>query len=251
MMLRTIGFDRYIQLNSLNAIASKLCQQYDDINSIRNHMHDLLKSEYPNYEARRKTITVITRIWIRVPNNVKELQKDALWLLNNIQPKERIWLHWGMAMVAYPFFRDITLTIGRLLSLQCETATNQIHHRVQKNWGQRTTVIRAIDRVIQSLHEWKAIDLLKNRRKNAINAFTKLTTNNIDLQIWLIKAIFIAEGVDSMQMKGVMTSPSIFPFLLNISRSDLQRSNVLEYSKQDSNSEILMIKYQRAISTLY
>lgn len=245
-MLKTVGFDRYIQRGWLNAIAGKLCMEGEGIDSIRDYLHDLLKADYPNYEARRKTLTVLTRIWIRIPNNMDGLQKQAVSLFERVTPTERIWLHWGMTMVAYPFFGDIASTIGRLLSLQGETTTYQVHQRIEEKWGRRTTVVRAIDRVIQSMYEWKVIQLLDEDRNSTIKSSHKLSTNNAELQLWLLQAILLSEGTGSMQMQQAMSFPSIFPFILNITRLDLQESNALEYSRQDINSEIITMKRQKA-----
>lgn len=244
-MLKTVGFDRYIQLDWLNAIAGKLCVEGENRDSIRDYLHDLLKADYPNYEARRKTITVLTRIWTRIPSKMDGLQEQAVSLFDKVAPAEKIWLHWGMTMAAYPFFEDITSAIGRLLSLQGETTTNQIHQRIEEKWGQRTTVVRAIDRVIQSMYEWKVIQLLDDNN-NTIRALRKFSTNKRDLQLWLLQAVLLSEGTDSMQVQQAMSFPSIFPFTLNITRLDLQKSNVWEYSKQDINTEILTMRHWKA-----
>jgi hypothetical protein len=242
-MLKTIGFDRYIQLDWLNAVANKLCQSSWDFDSIRGYMHDLLNTYHPNYEARRKTITVLTRIWLRVPSDAREVQLQAISLFDQVPESERIWLHWGMTMIAYPFFRDITSSIGKLLSLQRQPSIHQIHNLVENKWGQRTTVKRAVNRVIQSLREWNTI--YNQHNTNTFTVPIKFTTNNKDLQRWLLEAILRSEGIDSMQMQRLLNSPSIFPFLINTSSLDFRSSNTLEYSKQAYNSEILAIRYQR------
>lgn len=104
-------------------------------------------------------------------------------------------------------------------------------------------VKRATSRVIQSLCEWNTIS---NRYDSSI--FTvpiKFTTNNKVLQLWFLEAILRSEGIDSMQIQRLLNSPSIFPFLLNISYLDFRSSSTLEYSKQAYNSETLTIRYQR------
>lgn len=241
-MLRIVGFDRYINLSWLDTMAYLLLnstQKNYTLKNIRSYSHEMLKEAYPSHESRRKTITVLTRIWIRVPDNHKSLQQQAIKLYDNVSPHERIWIHWGMCLIAYPLFRDISSIIGKLLLIQKEVKTSQIHQRIKEKWGQRTTLIRAINRVIQSMDSWKVISLEKEK---VIRSTLKYNSDNMDLQMWLIQAVLISEFQESMQLQRLMKSPSLFPFDIDISRYDLQRDSHFIYCKENVNSEILSLR---------
>ncbi len=60
-------------------------------------------------------------------------------LLPQISGQERIWLHWGMAGLAYPFFRDLAAVIGRILTLQDDFTNSQVQTRLKTEWGDRAT----------------------------------------------------------------------------------------------------------------
>tara|TARA_R110002167_G_scaffold364117_1_gene585400 strand:+ start:542 stop:847 length:306 start_codon:yes stop_codon:yes gene_type:complete len=60
------------------------------------------------------------RIWTLVPALQHPICEEAFALLRSIAPQDRVWLHWGMPQLAYPIFRDLASTIGRLLKLQEE-----------------------------------------------------------------------------------------------------------------------------------
>jgi hypothetical protein len=126
------------------------------------------------------------------------------------------------------------------MSLEIEVTSEHIHRRMEERWGKRSTLKRAIDRVLQSMYEWK---IICENRKGSIQIPSKVATNNKKLQLWLIETVLRSEGVDSMYIPKVLNSPSVFPFLINISRSDLQRSKIFEYIRQGVNYEILAIRH--------
>jgi hypothetical protein len=72
-------------------------------------------------------MTVLMRMWVRVPKEHRQLHQNAIKLFNIVQHQDRIWIHWGMILLAYPFFRDVASTVGRLMLLQGEVTSSQIH----------------------------------------------------------------------------------------------------------------------------
>ncbi len=86
-----------------------------------------LKDELPGKESRAKSAGIILRIWSGIPPERVALLRDrAVALLPRISGQERIWLHWGMSALAYPFFRDTAEVVGRLLALQDDFTTAQV-----------------------------------------------------------------------------------------------------------------------------
>ncbi|MCP4358776.1 MAG: hypothetical protein GY796_12220, partial [Chloroflexi bacterium] len=153
MNKKTIGFDRELSLPWLDLTAG-LAQENLDVQRARQELTARLAAEIPGKEACRKTVTLLTRIWIRVPPEYQALQTEALTLAPNVLPQERPWLHWGMSMLAYPFFHDVALTVGRLLKLQTEISSLQVQRRMREAWGQRTTLERAVSRLLKTLVAW-------------------------------------------------------------------------------------------------
>jgi len=68
-MALNIGFDRRVKLEWLDAVAWKAATE-TDIAEVRKYLDDFLQSECRSKEARRKTITVLTRIWSGYRRNI-------------------------------------------------------------------------------------------------------------------------------------------------------------------------------------
>ena len=94
-----------------------------------------LRKELPGKESRAKASGIILRIWSGVDAKHVALRDRAVALLPRISGQERIWLHWGMTALAYPFFRDLAEVVGRLLALQDDFTTAQVQARMIDGMG--------------------------------------------------------------------------------------------------------------------
>jgi len=237
--LRRVGFDRIIKIEWLDAISGKM-QIEKNVKELRKYLHDFLKNEHPTFEARRKTITVLMRIWFFVPREHVSTRDKALQVIDKTSPQERLLIHWGMILLAYPFFRDVVTIIGRLFTLQGEFSVSQVLRKMEKSWGQRTTVKRAVQRVIRSLCEWSVIDETAERGVYVPSA--KVETLATDLELWFIEAVLRSGNADFIPLEQLYSMPFAFPFSLGVSISDLFESGKFEISQQGLNKGIITAK---------
>jgi len=234
-----IGFDRRIRLEWLDATAWKTGTE-ENVAEVRKYLNELLKTEYKNKEARRKTITVLTRIWVRVPDEHRVLQGRARKILFESDPGTRLWLHWGMTLLAYPFFRDITTIIGRLLTLQSEVSLQQISRRLAERWGERSTVRRACQRVVRSMVDWGVLD--DTSTPGVYIPVAKKETTAEDVQLWFLEALLCSEPTPIIPLQQLSQIPSAFPFHLDISIITIRQSKQLEIQRQGLDLDMVVIR---------
>ena len=237
-MALNIGFDRRVKLEWLDAAAWKAATE-TDITEVRKYLDDFLQSECQSREARRKTITVLTRIWVRVPQKHRSLQERALEILTEDGPDTRLWLHWGMTLVAYPFFRDIADITGRLLTLQNEVSLEQVYRRLAERWGERSTVRRASQRVVRSMVDWGVLQ--DTAVKGVYIPAAKKGPASASVQLWFLEALLYSESTQAVILQQLPKLPSAFPFHLDISVANIRQSKRFEIQRQGLDLDMVTI----------
>lgn len=235
-MTAVVGFDRKIKLDWLDAFADRVAQDQDP-GKLRSYLHDSLAEEHPAETARGKTVTVLMRIWSRVPDEYLQIREQAFELLKSINSKDRIWLHWGMCLMAYSLFNDSATAIGRLLKLQDDLTLGQVHRRLIQSWGERATVNRAYQRVIRSMVDWDV--LTDTGEKGRFASAPQRATRSKRLQIWLLKAAHTANGKELIEANELLTLPCLFPFKLSLSKADLRNSEDFEVHRQGLDMDMV------------
>jgi len=241
-MNRIIGFDRKLQLDWLDATAG-LCQESLDSGIVAARLHQQLESEIGGLEARRKTITVLLRIWVNVPVEYGRLRGEALQLAAQVSPEERLWLHWGMSLLAYPFFRDVAATVGQLSRLQGILSQAQVQRRMIENWGQRTTLQRSVQRLIRTFVEWGV--LAETGERGSYEVCPLRQTENSALALWLLECTLRANGAE-MPLMTLVQSPQLFPFDLTPYAGNLRRSERFVVNREGLDLEMVALSSRRA-----
>lgn len=236
-MESTIGFDRRVKLAWLDATAWKVGMG-EDVADIRRYLNKLLGTEGEAKEACRKTITVLTRIWARVPDEHRALWRRGLELVLESDAETRLWLHWGMTLLAYPFFRDIAAIIGRLLTLQDEVSLKQISRRVEERWGERSTVRTACRRVVRSMVDWGV--LRDAGPKGVYIPAAKKQTGAEGVQLWFLEALLRSEATAAIPLSQLLNMPSAFPFHLDVSVVAMRQQ--FEIQRQGLDLDMVAVK---------
>lgn len=241
---RTIGFDRKIQLDWLDATAGWAGQALS-AGDIRLHLDRLLEGKVASggdRSARDKTRTVLMHIWVDVSSALRPLRNEGLALFQSREALVRLPLHWGMCLATYPFFRDITGTAGRLLELQGTVALSQVTRRVAEIWGERSTVTRATQRVIRSLVLWEVL-----RETDARGVFApapRMTVAGDDgLVVWLVEAALSGSDYQGRPLRSLLSSATFFPFEVQVSRRDLVKHPRLELHRQGLDEEMVTRRF--------
>ena len=236
-MLNSIGFLHYIRSEWLDATVSYYTKS-QDLDIIKAKLDKIIEYETKSEEVKRKTIDVLTRTWIRVPKNIEVYRQNGIELFQKVEPSEYIILHWGMLLIAFPFFRDICEIIGKLNQLYGKITTGQIHQRMIEKWGKRSSMVRATDRVLQSMIQWEIIE----KTDNELVLKNQLKISNIDLCMWIIEALLRSEHTNAMEYDRLVLLPTIFPFSIDVPFYYVKKSNRFHYSMQGINIGVLSLR---------
>ena len=107
---------------------------------------------------REKVITILLKTWITVPPELEKLRDEGLHILPSLAREDRIAIHWGMALAAYPFWGAVATQAGRLLRLQGTAAAAHVQRRIREEYGERETASRATRRVLRSFIDWGVLN---------------------------------------------------------------------------------------------
>jgi hypothetical protein len=238
-MRKVVGIDRKIQRVWLDAVLDRLTQTTDE-GELRAFLDNHLKDDVSGKESRAKTIGISLRIWNGIPATRIPLRDRAVAILPRISGQERIWLHWGMTALAYPFFRDVAEVVGRLLALQDDFTTAQVQGRMLATWGDRAASKQAAQKLITTLVDWEV--LRSTNTKGHFLLARKMTASTPDLQLWLLEALLGASAADEIEAQQFLRLPESFPFGLSIGVGDLRRHQGFNIHRQGLDMDIVSLR---------
>jgi hypothetical protein len=242
-MRNVVGIDRKIKRAWLDTALDKLTQTTDEA-ELRVFLDRALKNELPGKESRAKSVGIVLRIWSGIPKERVALRDRAVAMLPRITGQERLWLHWGMAALAYPFFRDAAEVVGRLLALQDDFTTAQVQARLVPTWGDRATSKKAAQALLTTLADWEV--LRSTKAKGHFLLAAKMKPSNPDLQLWLLEALLGASAADEIEAQQLLRLPEAFPFALSIGVADLRRHEGFNLHRQGLDMDMVGLRKVRA-----
>ncbi len=239
-MPERIGFDRKIRRAWLDLAAETVLRERDPA-AVHAALDRALASEVRGSEARRKTVNLLTRIWLRVPQAHRPLRDEALSLWNDVTGTDRLWLHWGLALLAYPFFRDVVTVVGRLLRLQERFTTGQVYRQIVARWGERTTLKKATQRVITSLVDWGIFHPVEEGRGLYV-AIAPPATTHAELPLWLLECALRSHPNDALPLYDLLRLSSLFPFQIDIGLDRLHASARFLILREGDGRELVTVR---------
>jgi|GEM_PF-303623 len=238
-MRQVVGIDRKIKRAWLDAALDRLAQGTDE-SELRTFLDNHLKDELPGQASRAKSIGIILRIWSGIPRERLALRDRAIALLPKISGQERVWLHWGMAAVAYPFFRDTAEVVGRLVTLQDDFTTAHVQARMLTNWGDRATCREAAQKLVTMLVDWEVLRATKT--KGHFLLARQMTASIPELQLWLLESLLWASTADEIEAQQLLRLPESFPFQFNVGVSDLRKHEGFNIHRQGLDMDMVDIR---------
>ena len=211
-----IGFSQRIRLEWLEKTAN-LVLAGNDKDAVNDSLQELLKDRVSiGGQAirgnREKVITILMKTWLTVPRGLEAFRDKGLKIHQGLPRKERIAVHWGMALAVYPFWSAVAAHTGRLLRLQGTAAAAHIQRRVKEQYGERETASRAARRVLRSFIDWNVLN--ETDEKGVYAQGNRYSIQDPRLIAWMLEASLHAHPNSSAAIKDLFDGPSIFPFRL-------------------------------------
>lgn len=218
----TIGYNRTVRLRWLDFTAELTAtgqSEADIIAALQEYLrNELSVGSKAKRGSREKTITILLKTWIRVRPSLRAFRDRAIGLLATYKSSDRLALHWGMTIAAYPFFGTVAEVVGRLLRLQKQFTASQVHRRIRELFGERETVSRSTRYVLRAFVDW---GILKEGSK--IGVYTqgrRVSVSDSNVAVCLLAAILYLSTNGAPSLRSLLGSPALFPFALQQVRLD-------------------------------
>lgn len=255
-----IGFDRIARLKWLQKAAYYVSFGEKE-DSVRSFLLEELKRDFglecvTKRGSLDKTLSILMRIWVKVPESLKSFRNDGLKLLSELPGNLNIAVHWGMVMAVYPFWGVVAAHVGRLLRLQGTVSTFQITTRIIQEYGQRPTVRDALRRILSSMLDWGVLSRIKGENGGFIRGIYRggiiVESDSPKLIAWLAEALIRSRGNKAITFDQFLSSPAFFPVKTKI-LSPTKLVNVserLEILEHGLNQELLVLSNGPAKATV-
>ena len=226
-----IGFSRTIKLPWLNAAAT-LRRQTDDMAELRAGLEPVLMSELSGLDARRKTLDVLVGIWHKTAQVNPALHAESLDLYSQTAGEhDRLFLHYGLTLLYYPFFRHCAATLGRFVR-NGETPTRQmVKTKIAAELGHFGALDRSVERIIASLTDWGILIHIPETRAYQ-PAPNKLSASSKHLETWLLACALTGLTQNQILFNDLLQSPALFPFKFSIAVDHLRVDSRFHIQRQ-------------------
>lgn len=199
-----IGFDRFIKGDwATMALKVRLGQVEPG------EVMALLEAEGLSAAARKKTKTVLNRLWLEPREELVDFASRGVALYEANAPA--MVLHWGVSIATYPFFAHVADVVGRLTALQGDCATTEVHRRMSERYGEREGTYRMTNMILQTQADWGAIRRVE-RNKRLIRE-PALPVIGAELTAWLMEAA-IRSVRKQISASAITTLPRLYPLAI-------------------------------------
>ena len=199
-----IGFDRFIRLDWA-AGALRVRSGATDISEL----DQILTEAHAGLEAKKKTRTVLNRLWLEPREEVVGLADRGVDIFGRVANAQVAVLTWGMAIAVYPFFARVAEIVGRLTSIQGDCTTVEVHRRMAEIYGEREGTRRMTNMVLQSQVDWSLLS--KSENGKTLTRKPSISVQSPETVQWLAEALLMHIG-RPLSLDGLAGQPTMFPF---------------------------------------
>lgn len=230
-MDKNIGFRRNIYLSWMDAAAA-FCAETDDLDQVRERLDPVVAEQVKSRENRQKALSILLHIWGTSAATHPTLQGEAINLYaQSVTQADRVWLHYGMTLLTYDFFRLGVLIIGQLSRYSDDLTPKEVKQKVVAEMGELGAIEKATERILFSLRNWGV--LAESERRNTYRPLRRqLTASNFPLEEWMLAVTLTAHPAQEIAFADLVRLPELFPFQFTIDVDHLRQSKLLAVHRQ-------------------
>ncbi len=221
-------FDRFIRYEWVEHALELAIQQQNP-----SSLQPWLLNQGLGKESARRTANLLTLLWFRPNSLMAPLRDKALSLFFSLSSDEHLVLHWGMAICQFPLFRETARVMGLLGRLQGEFTRHEIVQRIIEKYSNQSTVRRAVERIVQTLEDWKILQIQQDGRYELI--YTQ-SIQSSTLAEWLLCTVMAENQEKYWLVTDLYRANEIFPFNLEM-HSTLLYDSLSFVLERDSDGE--------------
>lgn len=214
-MAKAIGLSRNIKIQWLNKATDLLGENLPET-EYKQALNEYLSFEISSATNLRKTREILMNIWFYEDDEINEIRKVGLSLINEF-PDFSMPLHWCMMLVVYPVFADICKLIGRISDFQDEITLAQIKKKLFDEWGERTTLFHSTDKIIATMKEMGALSCKKPGKYH----ISKLAVNNDKIVNYMLMISMKVGGKSYYTFSDLTNMGILFPFEYHVNKEQL------------------------------
>jgi hypothetical protein len=242
-MDKGIGFNRNIFLPWLDAAAA-FCAETDDPAELRARLEPVVGQDVRGVEARRKTIDVLINVWLKSGEIDPDLRAEAVTRFQTTPViGDRLWLHYGLTLLVYPFFRECAAAIGQFSRYEGAITTRMIKQRLVAGRGHLGSLDRAVERVVASLRDWGTL-AKSDRRYTYAPQRQAFAASSTELEAWLLACALRAHPADELPFADLLHLPELFPFRFTLTVDLLRAHPRFVVQRQGSGWEMVRRRAQ-------
>ena len=232
-----VGFDRFITLQwaefALNLAVHSSSEKEIQVKELKRYISAFMDGNI----AIDKTANVLTRLWLNSYPELAEYRAQGLAYYSETAPTDHLILHWGMSLAVFPLFRDVVIQMGRLFSIQGFFRREEIRSRLLEKYSNLGTLPRSINRIIQTMQDWKTI------QKQADGSYQAQISHiqSPSLEQWLITIAISSTPQKRILLNDLYRLPELFPFVLNTGNG-IKTPATIRVERDGNNLEYLVIK---------
>ena len=242
-MDKGIGFNRNIYLPWLDAAAA-FSAETDDPTEMRARLEPAVGQDVKGLEARRKTIDILINIWLKIAHVAPDLRAEAvIWFQTTPVTDDRLWLHYGLTLLYYPFFRECLAAIGQFGRYEDTITNRMVKQRMAAERGHLGSLDRSVERVVASLRNWGV--LTESDQRFAYTPQRQaLSASSTDLEAWMLACALSAHPAEELPFADLLHLPELFPFCFTVGAGDLRQRPRFSVHRQGGGWDMVRLMLQ-------